>query len=43
MLLQAHRMRSEASQNCLLKTLEEPPEVSLILLLTDRLQDLLPR
>lgn len=40
-LSQAHRMQ-EASQNCLLKTLEEPPEDSLILLLTDRPQDLLP-
>ena len=38
---QAHRMQ-EASQNCLLKTLEEPPKDSLLLLLTDRPQDLLP-
>lgn len=40
-LLEAHRMREE-SQNCLLKTLEEPPEDTVLLLLTDRPQDLLP-
>ncbi len=40
-LLDAHRMREE-SQNCLLKTLEEPPEDTILLLLTDRPQDLLP-
>ena len=39
--LDAHRMREE-SQNCLLKTLEEPPEDTLLLLLTGRPQDLLP-
>jgi hypothetical protein len=40
-LLEAHRMREE-SQNCLLKTLEEPPEDTVLLLLTDKPQDLLP-
>ncbi|MEA4892433.1 MAG: hypothetical protein VB085_07700 [Peptococcaceae bacterium] len=40
-LNRAHRMQ-EAGQNCLLKTLEEPPSDSLLLLLTDRPQDLLP-
>jgi hypothetical protein len=39
--IDAHRMREE-SQNCLLKTLEEPPEDTLLILLTDRPQDLLP-
>ena len=37
----AHRMH-EASQNCLLKTLEEPPAHTLLLLLTGQPQDLLP-
>lgn len=40
-LIDAHRMREE-SQNCLLKTLEEPPQDTLLLLLTNRVQDLLP-
>jgi hypothetical protein len=40
-LVDAHRMREE-SQNCLLKTLEEPLGDTLLLLLTDRPQDLLP-
>lgn len=38
---EAHRMREE-SQNCLLKTLEEPPDSTLLLLLTDKLSGLLP-
>ena len=37
----AHRMH-EVSSNKLLKTLEEPPDKSMILLLTDKPQDLLP-
>ena len=39
--VEADRMNEE-SQNCLLKTLEEPPENTLLLLLTGRPQDLLP-
>ena len=39
--LDAHRMREE-SQNALLKTLEEPPEDTLLLLLTSQPQELLP-
>ena len=39
--LDAHRM-SEESQNALLKTLEEPPEDTLLLLLTSKPRDLLP-
>jgi len=41
LLQEAHRM-NEQSQNCLLKTLEEPPENTLLLLLTDKPQGLLP-
>ena len=40
-LFDAHRMREE-SQNCLLKTLEEPPPDTLLLLLTGKPQELLP-
>jgi len=40
-LVDAHRMREEA-QNALLKTLEEPPEDALILLLTSKPNDLFP-
>lgn len=40
-LSDAHRMREE-SQNCLLKTLEEPPDQTLLILLTGSPQDLLP-
>jgi len=40
-LIDAHRMR-EDSQNCFLKTLEEPPEDTVLMLLTNRPQDLLP-
>jgi len=40
-LTDAHRMRDE-SQNSLLKILEEPPQDTLMLLLTGRPQDLLP-
>ena len=39
-LTEAHRMR-EDSQNCFLKTLEEPPGRTLLLLLTDKPEDLL--
>ena len=39
--LDAHRMREE-SQNCLLKTLEEPPPDTLLLLLTGKPEELLP-
>lgn len=41
LLQEAHRM-NEQSQNCLLKSLEEPPENTLLLLLTDKPQGLLP-
>lgn len=41
LLQEAHRM-NEQSQNCLLKTLEEPPENTLLLLTTDKPQGLLP-
>lgn len=37
----AHKMTEEA-QNCLLKTLEEPPEDSLLILILDRARDVLP-
>ena len=40
-LQDAHRM-NEAGQNCLLKTLEEPPDGALIILLTDEPSRLLP-
>ncbi|MDR1194718.1 MAG: hypothetical protein LBK98_11255 [Peptococcaceae bacterium] len=40
-LIDAHRMREE-SQNSLLKTLEEPPGDTVLLLLTDQPQALLP-
>ena len=40
-LADAHRMREE-SQNCLLKTLEEPPPDTLLLLLTGKPHELLP-
>ncbi|MCL1804579.1 MAG: hypothetical protein FWG28_01010 [Clostridiales bacterium] len=39
--LDAHRM-GEESQNCLLKTLEEPPPDTLLLLLTGKPEELLP-
>ena len=39
--LEAERLREEA-QNCLLKILEEPPEETLLLLLTGKPQNLLP-
>jgi len=41
MIAAAHRM-NEQSQNCLLKTLEEPPDNTLLLLLTDNPGGLLP-
>jgi len=41
LLQEAHRM-NEQSQNCLLKTLEEPPDNTLLLLLTDKPEALLP-
>ena len=40
-IVDAHRMNAE-SQNCLLKTLEEPPERTLLLLLTGQPRELLP-